>query len=92
MKKIAILGSTGSIGTQSIDVAHKHGYKVTALTAHSNAKLLEEQARLLKPEMVALYNEDDAKMLVNLYCDLKKYGVNVETLYDPKPTKIYLYS
>ncbi len=63
MKKIAILGSTGSIGTQSIDVAQKHGYKVTALTAHSNAKLLEEQARLLKPEMVALYNEEDAKKL-----------------------------
>ncbi len=36
-------------------------------------------------------NEDDAKMLVNLYCDLKKYGVNVENVYDPHPTKIYLY-
>lgn len=63
MKKIAILGSTGSIGTQSIDVALKHGYKVTALTAHSNAKLIEEQARLLKPDMVALYNEDEASKL-----------------------------
>lgn len=63
MKKIAILGSTGSIGTQSIDVAQKHGYKVTALTAHSNAKLLEEQARLLNPEMVALYDEEGAKAL-----------------------------
>lgn len=63
MKKIAILGSTGSIGTQSIDVALKHGYKVTALTAHSNAKLLEEQARLLCPEKVALYNEKDAEQL-----------------------------
>lgn len=63
MKKIAILGSTGSIGTQSIDVAQKHGYKVTTLTAHSNAKLLEEQARLLNPEMVALYDEEGAKAL-----------------------------
>lgn len=63
MKKIAILGSTGSIGTQSIDVALKHGYKVTALTAHSNSKLLEEQARLLKPEKVALYNAKEAENL-----------------------------
>ena len=60
MKKIAILGSTGSIGTQSIDVAQKHNYKVTALTAHSNAKLLEEQARLLNPQKVALYDEKGA--------------------------------
>ena len=63
MKKIAILGSTGSIGTQSIDVALKHGYKVTALTAHSNAKILEEQARLLRPEKVALYDEARAAEL-----------------------------
>ena len=63
MKKIAILGSTGSIGTQSIDVALKHGYKVTALTAHSNSKLLEEQARLLRPEKVALHDESKASEL-----------------------------
>lgn len=63
MKKIAILGSTGSIGTQSIDVALKHGYKVTALTAHSNASRLEEQARLLHPEKVALYDENEASQL-----------------------------
>ena len=74
MKKIAILGSTGSIGTQSIDVAQKHGYKVTALTAHSNAKLLEEQARLLNPEMVALYNAEDAKQLK---IALKDTGIKV---------------
>ncbi len=63
MKKIAILGSTGSIGTQSIDVAIKHGYKVTALTAHSNSDILEKQARLLNPEKVALYNEKEAENL-----------------------------
>ena len=63
MKKIAILGSTGSIGTQSIDVALKHGYKVTALTAHSNSNLLEEQARLLRPEKVALHDESKASEL-----------------------------
>lgn len=69
MKKIAILGSTGSIGTQSIDVAQKHGYKVTALTAFSNAKLLEEQARLLKPEKVAIHNESEAVKLKNALAD-----------------------
>lgn len=69
MKKIAILGSTGSIGTQSIDVALKHNYKVTALTAHSNAKLLEEQARLLKPEKVALYDEKGAAELKTALSD-----------------------
>lgn len=74
MKKIAILGSTGSIGTQSIDVAQKHGYKVTALTAHSNAKLLEEQARLLNPEKVALYNENEA---INLKTALKDTNIKV---------------
>ena len=74
MKKIAILGSTGSIGTQSIDVAQKHGYKVTALTAHSNAKLLEEQARLLNPEKVALYNENEA---MNLKTALKDTNIKV---------------
>lgn len=69
MKKIAILGSTGSIGTQSIDVALKHNYKVTALTAHSNAKLLEEQARLLKPDKVALYDEKGAAELKTALSD-----------------------
>ena len=44
-KKISILGSTGSIGTQSLDVAEKRGYQVQVLTAGSNWKLLEEQIR-----------------------------------------------
>lgn len=63
MKKIAILGSTGSIGTQSIDVAVKHGYEVAALTAHSNYKLLEQQARQMKPRKVALYDKKGAAAL-----------------------------
>lgn len=69
MKKIAILGSTGSIGTQSIDVALKHNYEVTALTAHSNYKLLEQQARQLKPEKVALYDEKGAAELKTAIAD-----------------------
>ena len=62
-KKISILGSTGSIGTQSLDVAEKRGYEVKVLTAGSNAKLLEEQIRKWKPEYAALADEKAAKEL-----------------------------
>ena len=63
MKKIAILGSTGSIGTQSLDVARKHGYKVTALVAGSNIKLLEKQIREFKPALAAVMDEEAGKQL-----------------------------
>lgn len=58
MKRVAILGSTGSIGTQSVEVCEKHGLEITALAAHSSVDMLEEQARKFKPEYVALYNEE----------------------------------
>lgn len=57
-RTVSILGSTGSIGTQSLDVCEKHGLKVTALAAHSSVKLLEEQTRKFAPEYVCIYNED----------------------------------
>ena len=59
MKKIAILGSTGSIGTQSLDVVDKDGgqLKVSSLTAYKNTDLLEEQIRKYKPEAAAMYDE-----------------------------------
>ena len=60
---LSILGSTGSIGTQSLDVAEKLGMKIACLTAHSNDRLLEEQARKYKPHTVALVDEDAAKRL-----------------------------
>jgi 1-deoxy-D-xylulose-5-phosphate reductoisomerase len=64
MKKIAILGSTGSIGTQTLDIIdNSNDYQVTALAAHSNFKLLEEQIRKFKPGMAALFNEEAAKEL-----------------------------
>ncbi len=62
-KTIAILGSTGSIGTQALDVAKAQGYKVSALAAGSNYKLLEQQAREFKPHTVALSDEAAAKEL-----------------------------
>ncbi|MGI6013606.1 MAG: 1-deoxy-D-xylulose-5-phosphate reductoisomerase [Oscillospiraceae bacterium] len=60
---ISILGSTGSVGRQTIAVAQRLGIRILALTANSNAKLLEEQARLLHPAFVALYDETAANML-----------------------------
>ncbi len=62
-RKIAVLGSTGSIGTQTLDVARKHGYKVEALAAGNNIKLLEEQAREFAPKYVAVKNEECGKQL-----------------------------
>ena len=45
-KNLSLLGSTGSIGTQSLDVARKRGYRVRALSAFSNVKKIEEQIRI----------------------------------------------
>lgn len=60
---LTILGSTGSIGTKAVEVCKKHNIRVHALTASVNYKLLEEQARLFKPERVALLSETAAKEL-----------------------------
>ncbi len=58
-RKIAILGSTGSIGTQALDVIQQHPdrFEVFALTANNHVKLLVEQARKFLPEIVVIANE-----------------------------------
>ena len=66
MKSVAILGSTGSIGTQALEVVEKHGMRVTALAAHSRADLLAAQVRRFHPEMVCIYREDKAEELRSL--------------------------
>ncbi|MEM8719399.1 MAG: 1-deoxy-D-xylulose-5-phosphate reductoisomerase [Cyanobacteria bacterium P01_G01_bin.39] len=60
MKAITILGSTGSIGTQTLDIVthHPDKFRVVGLAAGSNVALLAEQIRTFKPEIVALGNED----------------------------------
>ena len=63
MKDLVILGSTGSIGTQSLEVAREQGYSVSGLVAGSNIDLLEKQARKWKPKTVAVFDEDKAKEL-----------------------------
>ena len=62
---VAILGSTGSIGTQTLDVIDRHSelFEVYALTAHSNIDLLVEQARIYRPEVVAIADERHYKTL-----------------------------
>lgn len=62
-KDLSILGSTGSIGTQSLDVARKCGYGVEALTAYSDTKRMEEQIREFHPKTVAMVSEPAAKDL-----------------------------
>ena len=62
-KTIAILGSTGSIGRQTLDVVEKLDLKVEALTAHSDVKRMEEQARKFHPRMVAMADETAAEDL-----------------------------
>ena len=58
-KKIALLGSTGSIGTQALEVIREHAdlYEAYVLTANNNADLLIRQAREFRPETVVVANE-----------------------------------
>ena len=76
-KKIAILGSTGSIGTQALQVIEEHAdlYEAYVLTANNRVELLIEQARRFMPEAVVIANED-------------KYGVLRDALAD-LPVKVY---
>lgn len=56
-KIITVLGSTGSIGEQALDVARMHGYRINALTASKNTDIIEKQAREFKPVKVAMADE-----------------------------------
>lgn len=70
MKKIVVLGSTGSIGTQTLDVVRNNSdMEVVALAAGSNIKLLEEQIREFRPRMVCVFDEKKAKELRILVSD-----------------------
>ncbi len=63
MKKIAVLGSTGSIGTNTLEVAAHLGYEVSVLAAHSNIDLLETQAKQLRPKCIAVFDKDKGREL-----------------------------
>lgn len=71
MKKIAILGSTGSIGTQTLEVVKEHGdIEVAALACGGNIRLLEEQIRQFQPKLAAVWTEESAKELKDHIQDL----------------------
>lgn len=64
MKNISVLGSTGSIGTQTLDIVSKNDdLKVVALAAYGSIELLEKQIREFKPELVCVYDEEKANKL-----------------------------
>jgi 1-deoxy-D-xylulose-5-phosphate reductoisomerase len=81
-KKIAILGSTGSIGTKALRVIDALGpqYEIFALSAHCSVELLAEQARQYKPKYIAVTNTDYAAQLEKTADDL---GANLEILSGP---------
>lgn len=62
-KNISLLGSTGSIGIQSLDVARMQGYNIRCLTANSNVAVIENQVREFKPDMVCMMQDSAAKEL-----------------------------
>lgn len=71
MRKISILGSTGSIGTQTLEVVENlENIKVMAITGNSNIALLEEQARKFQPELVAVMDEKNAELLKGRLSDM----------------------
>ena len=69
MKNIVILGSTGSIGTQTIDVLDSIEAQVCAISVNTNIQRAEQQARALHPSLVAVYNEEKAKELKTKLAD-----------------------
>lgn len=77
-KNLSVLGSTGSIGTQTLDVARSLNIKVSALTASTNVKLVEEQVREFKPKLAVMFNEEAAKDLKTRISDTNtvvEYGM-----------------
>ncbi len=77
IKNISIIGSTGSIGTQTLEVVDNNmDMRVVALSCGSNIKLLEQQARKYKPELIAVWSDEDA---ASLRVSLADMDVKVES-------------
>ena len=79
MKQIAILGSTGSIGTQALEVIEEHAdlYEVYCLTANNKVELLAQQAHKFKPAAIVIANEaryEELKQLMSDMPDVKVYA------------------
>src|SRR5262245_53950512 len=74
-KGLAILGSTGSVGLNTLDVVatHSHKFDIITLAAHSNLDVIEQQARRFRPRLVVLYDEAKAEVLRR-----RLHGLDVE--------------
>ena len=71
MKKIAILGSTGSIGTQTLEIVREQGgLEVVALAAGTNVKLMETQIREFHPRIACMWDEEAGKIVKDAVADL----------------------
>ncbi len=77
-ENLAILGSTGSIGTQALEVAKEHNINITSLSAYSNIDLLEQQVKSFRPELVSVGNEVAA---MELQKRLSSAGIKLDVLY-----------
>lgn len=69
--RISVLGSTGSVGRQALDVAEQMGLRVEAITAHSSVERMEQQARQFQPRLAVLTDEAAAKDLTVRLADTK---------------------
>ena len=75
MKYISILGSTGSIGTQTLDIVRRNNdIKVLSLAVSHNIKVLEEQIREFSPKMVCVFDEEKAKELASKIKEQQAYN------------------
>lgn len=83
-KRLVVLGSTGSVGTQALEVVHEHSdqFSVYALTANKNVQLLAEQVRIFHPKVVVIRDE-------SLYAELKNAlaGTSVQVKTGPEALK-----
>ncbi len=70
MKRVSILGSTGSVGTQALEVCVTHGFPVKGLAAHHNEVLLEEQTRRFRPHLVCIFDESRYQSFKTRVADL----------------------
>lgn len=88
METISLIGSTGSIGEQTLDVCRKHNIKVKALAAGTNVKRLAEQAHEFRPEYVCIFDENKYAELKELTSDIDiEIGCGMEGLCRAAVTK-----
>ena len=78
MKNIAILGSTGSIGRSALSIIETYPdlFTISALAANTSVDLIEQQARQFHTKLVALYDQNAAKLLQQRLSDLKSVAIN----------------